>query len=415
MDYGALPPEINSARMYTGAGAGPLLAAASAWDTLAAELHSTAASYGSVISGLTSSGWTGPSSASMAAAAAPYVTWMTTTATQAELAANQARAAVGAYEAAFSATVPPPLIAANRTQLATLVATNILGQNTPAIAATEAHYMEMWAQDASAMYGYHGASQAASTLTPFAQPPQTTNAAGTAAQGAAVSQAAGNSAATNAQNVVSSVSSTTSSASPVTQALTTSSTSPVTQALQNLTSLTSSSSSGSSSSTSPLSALSSLQTAVSPATMVAQNGSYMFSLVNSLSSLSRMGTTAGAAAALTNPVQALGSVLTGGSSGFAGLGGASSAVTAGFGHAGSLGALSVPQSWAAVAPSTSSIGSALGNGLGATPTAGLNARNMMNGMPMLANAARAVGSGQTPAIPRFDLRPSVIPHSPAAG
>ena len=38
------------------------------------------------------------------------------------------------------------MIAANRSLLMTLIATNILGQNTPAIAATEAHYMEMWAE-----------------------------------------------------------------------------------------------------------------------------------------------------------------------------------------------------------------------------------------------------------------------------
>ncbi|WP_412033725.1 PPE domain-containing protein, partial [Mycobacterium sherrisii] len=49
MDFGALPPEVNSGRMYVGAGAGPLLAAAAAWDELAAELHATAASYGSAI------------------------------------------------------------------------------------------------------------------------------------------------------------------------------------------------------------------------------------------------------------------------------------------------------------------------------------------------------------------------------
>jgi PPE-repeat protein len=150
MDFGALAPEINSGRMYAGAGPGPLLAAAAAWDELADELGSTASSYQSVVDGLTSS-WQGPSSTSMAAAATPYVAWMNTTAAQAEETANQARAAVAAYEAAFSATVPPPVIAANRTLLMTLIATNILGQNTPAIAATEAHYMQMWAQDAAAM------------------------------------------------------------------------------------------------------------------------------------------------------------------------------------------------------------------------------------------------------------------------
>jgi PPE-repeat protein len=189
LDFGALPPEINSGRMYVGPGAGPMLAAAAAWDELAAELQSTAASYGSTIESLTSGPWTGPSSIAMAAAAAPYVAWMSATGAQAEEAASQAKLAASAYETAFAATVPPPVIAANRALLMALIATNFLGQNTPAIAATEAHYMEMWAQDAAAMYAYAGSSAAASQLTPFTEPPQTTNAAALPAQAAAVSQA----------------------------------------------------------------------------------------------------------------------------------------------------------------------------------------------------------------------------------
>jgi PPE-repeat protein len=196
MDFAALPPEINSGRMYAGAGPGPMLAAAAAWDDLASELGSNASSYQSVISGLGSS-WQGPSSTSMAAAAAPYVSWMTATAAQAEETANQARAAVAAYEGAFAATVPPPVIVANRTLLMTLIATNILGQNTPAIAATETHYMEMWAQDATAMYGYAGSSAAATQLTPFTEPPQTTNPSAEPAQAAAVTQATSTSSASN--------------------------------------------------------------------------------------------------------------------------------------------------------------------------------------------------------------------------
>ena len=196
MDFGALPPEINSGRMYAGAGPGPLLAAAAAWDGLADELGSTASSYQSVVEGLGSS-WQGPSSTSMAAAAAPYVAWMNTTAAQAEETANQARAAVAAYERAFAATVPPPVIVANRTLLMTLIATNILGQNTPAIAATEAHYMQMWAQDATAMYGYAGSAAAATQLTPFTEPPQTTNAAAEPMQAAAAGQATSTSTASN--------------------------------------------------------------------------------------------------------------------------------------------------------------------------------------------------------------------------
>ena len=189
MDFGALPPEINSARMYSGPGSAPLLAAASAWAGLAEELHSAAVSYASVVSALAGDMWLGPASASMAAAAAPFAAWMSAAA-QAEQTAAQAEAAAAAYAAAFVATVPPPLIVANRAQLMALIATNFLGQNTPAIAATEAHYVEMWAQDAAAMYAYAGSSATATQLTPFNQPQQSTNAGGPAAQSAAISQAA---------------------------------------------------------------------------------------------------------------------------------------------------------------------------------------------------------------------------------
>ena len=188
MDFAMLPPEVNSGRMYAGPGSGPMVAAATAWDGLAAELQSTSASYGTVISELSGGSWLGPSSASMAAAAAPYVEWMTTAAAQAEQTATQAKAAAAAYEAAFAMTVAPGVIAANRTLLMTLIATNIFGQNTAAIAATETDYAEMWAQDAAAMYGYAGSSAAASTLTPFTSPPPTTNPAGATQQAVAVGQ-----------------------------------------------------------------------------------------------------------------------------------------------------------------------------------------------------------------------------------
>ncbi|HZC09175.1 MAG TPA: PPE family protein [Mycobacterium sp.] len=192
-DFGALPPEINSGRIYSGPGSAPLLAAASAWDGLASELQTTAASYASTITELTSSGWQGPSSVAAAHAAAPYTAWLSSTAAQAEQTASQAQAAAGAYEAAFAASVPPAVIAANRALLAALVATNFLGQNTPAIAANEATYAEFWAQDAVAMYGYAGAATAASQLTAFTTPPPTTNDTGQATQSAAAANSAADS------------------------------------------------------------------------------------------------------------------------------------------------------------------------------------------------------------------------------
>ena len=198
MDFGLLPPEVNSGRMYTGPGPGPMLAAAAAWDELAAQLHSSAASYSSVISDLTF-GWQGPSSTAMAAAASPYMAWMSATAAQVEQTALQAKAAVAAYEMAFAGTVPPPVIAANRTQLMVLIAANFFGQNTPAIMVTQAQYLEMWAQDAAAMYGYAGSSATASQVTPFTPAPHTTNSTGTTAQAEAVTQATGTATGARAQ------------------------------------------------------------------------------------------------------------------------------------------------------------------------------------------------------------------------
>ncbi len=192
-DFGALPPEVNSARMYSGPGSAPMMAAASAWDALAAQLESYAAGYASTLSELQEL-WAGGASFAMAGALAPYVAWASATAAQAEQTAGQARAAAAAYEAAFAATVPPGVVAANRIQLAVLVATNFFGQNAPAIAATEAQYAEMWAQDAATMYGYAASSSTATALTPFSQPPQTTTPAGPGEQAAAVTQATGTSA-----------------------------------------------------------------------------------------------------------------------------------------------------------------------------------------------------------------------------
>lgn len=188
MDFGIYPPEINSGRMYAGPGAGPMLAAAQAWQSVADELYTTIGGYQSAVSELVEGAWSGPSSVAMSAAAGSYVEWLSATAARAEQTAAQAWTAVAAYEAAFAATVPPPEIAANRALLAVLVATNFLGQNTPAIAATEALYAEMWAQDSLAMYNYAASSAAASVLTPFTPPHQNTDPGGTAGQAAAISQ-----------------------------------------------------------------------------------------------------------------------------------------------------------------------------------------------------------------------------------
>ena len=166
MSFSLIPPEINSALMYTGAGSGPLLEAATAWDELAADLEATATQYQTAVTNLTTGTWLGPSSTHMASAAEPYIAWLQTTAAEAAQTGAQAKAAAAAYQTAYSSMVPPPVIAANRAELTTLVSNNFLGQNTGAIAQNEANYLEMWIQDALGMDTYQQSSTGASAALP---------------------------------------------------------------------------------------------------------------------------------------------------------------------------------------------------------------------------------------------------------
>jgi PPE-repeat protein len=377
MDFGALPPEINSGRMYSGPGCGSMLAAAAAWDGLADDLHSTAGSYQSVIWDLTGAAWLGPSSASMAAAVAPYIEWMTTTAALCEQTATQARAAAAAYEAAFVMTVPPPMIAANRTLLMSLIATNILGQNTPAIAATEAHYGVMWAQDAGAMYEYAGASAAASALPPFTSPPPTTNPAGIAGQVAAVAHASATSAGTGTQTIMSMGS----------QLL-----SAIPNALQGP--------------ALPLPAAAQLLSLLSPVNLAVASASTAITSTGAGGSYAGLGYAVhydpDGASKMDAILEGLGAVPAGSgtgalaSSGSADLGagsGAAPLLSAGLGRASSIGALSVPPSWAATTPPIRHVAAAWPNTLrGAAPTVlAATPENLPNEMLLASMALRGIG------------------------
>jgi PPE-repeat protein len=369
VDFGALPPEINSGRMYLGAGSGPLVAAASAWDGLAAELSSAASLYRAAIVELTGGRWLGAASLSMTAAAFPYVAWMNTTAIQAEQTANQARSAAAAYEAAFTATVPPPVIAANRALLMALVATNILGQNTAAIAATEAQYGEMWAQDAAAMYGYAGSSAAATTLTPFSPPSQNTSPGGVGVQAAAVGQAAS----TPAASVQSTVSQLLSSVPNALQGL--ASGGPAQWLLDLLNSAPVQNFEGLMSGTSGYQGLfgagSFLASGVAFLVAPVENPWIQSALV-----LSAAAAPAAAASDVSGIPAGAGSTLMGS------VGGAD--VAAGLGRAASVGGLSVPQAWGSAAPEIRLAARGLPMaGLDAVPPAGAAGGGWPGGMPAI--------------------------------
>lgn len=383
MYFGALPPEINSGRMYAGPGAESLVAAATAWESLAAELRSTTESYHSIIAGLISGAWAGPASVSMASAATPYATWMHTTATQAEHTATQVRAAAAAYEAAFAATVPPPTIAANRSQLAALTASNLLGQNSSAIAMTEAQYAQMWSQDAAAMNGYAGQSAAAAQVTPFSEPPQTTNPAGPLNQ---LAGGTGNAAATAGSQAH----------SQIAQAF-----SAVPSALQ------------SGGASSPLQGLLSglgdfLGTQAGPSAIAADfelvakallpaNVAVLSTILGLVLGLQGLNA-APAAASGTALAAGLGS--TGHVSGVAGSAAAApsaSAVSAHVGGSGAVGALAVPPSWTAATPEIRLAASALhGAGVQATPViAADGSTSMLGQMAAASMAGSAAGNAGT--------------------
>jgi PPE-repeat protein len=407
MDFGALPPEINSGRMYTGPGCGSMLAAAAAWEGVAADLYFSAASYQSVISDLTGAAWLGPASVAMTAAAAPYVSWLTATAALCEQAASNATAAAAAYEAAFAMTVPPPMVAANRALLMSLVATNILGQNTPAIAATEAEYGEMWAQDAGAMYEYAGASAAASALPPFTSPPPTTNPAGVAGQVSAVAHAAATSAGTGTQTIMSTGSQLLSAVPKALQGL----------ALQGL-ALPPAAAPSLSSLSQSLSLLSPVNLAVSSAsaaiTSTGTGGSYAglgyavhydpegAGKMDAI--LERLGALPGGSA--TGGFASLGSVDPGAGSG------AAPALTAGLGRASSIGALSVPPNWAAAVPTIRRVAVAWPDMLpSAAPTImTASPENLLNEVLLASMAVRGVRGA--PPQGRSTITITVTPRPP---
>ncbi|OBA75345.1 hypothetical protein A5641_25280 [Mycobacterium sp. 1554424.7] len=165
-----LPPEINSALIFAGPGAAPLLAAAAAWDGLAEDLASSASSFFSVTNDLANGSWQGASAAAMMTVATQYVSWLSAAAAQAEAASSQAAAIAAAFETAVAATVQPAVVAANRALVQALASTNWFGFNIPAIMDTEAAYEAMWAADVAAMFGYHAdATAAVAQLAPWQQ------------------------------------------------------------------------------------------------------------------------------------------------------------------------------------------------------------------------------------------------------
>ena len=164
-----------------------MLTAANTWRQLAIELGQTAADYASTVANIP---WQGPSATAMTLSTLPYIAWLHTTALQATQMSMAATTMASSFVATQTAMVHPSVVTANRTMLAHLIATNIFGINFPAIAATEARYMQMWMSNTTAMLGYHATSMQTMAMPTFTPPSRMTTPTATAVQTAAVARAA---------------------------------------------------------------------------------------------------------------------------------------------------------------------------------------------------------------------------------
>jgi PPE-repeat protein len=403
VDFGALPPEVNSARMYAGAGSTSLTTAASAWRSLAAELNSAGLGYENVITQLSSEEWLGPASTKAAQALTPYVTWMKTTATQAEQAATQLDAASAAFETAFASVVPPPLIAQNRALLLQALQSNVLGQYTNVITQLESQYGQMWAQDSSTLYNYAAQSSNATKVTPFTSAPEVSTQDAGAKQGAAVSSAsstgAGNASSTTAKAIQQTPTTIKAAAAPTAAATT--ATDPFSEMWFLLTGQSSLPTS-----------FASFINGLSPFAGFAYNteGLPYFSVgmgnsgVQIAKSTGQLGgAAASAAAAAPKGLSGLGGMLGGGAG--------APAVAAGLGNAASVGKLSVPALWSGAAPALSHATAVPVSAISAVPEAA-GQGNLLGGMP-LAGMGGQGGFGASG--PRYGFKPTVMARPPFAG
>lgn len=177
-DFGALPPEVNSARLTLGPGPAPMMATAGVYSGMAEALNSAAAASDGSTTAMSAS-WGGVGSDSAQAAFRNHANWLRSQAAVAAQAAAHAAAVAGAYTAAYATMPPLPVILSNRLTTAALVATNAHGGNTPAIMINELIYYGMWIDASVTMYAYHGeVLSTLSSLPPPLPPPSITTGTG---------------------------------------------------------------------------------------------------------------------------------------------------------------------------------------------------------------------------------------------
>ncbi|WP_096868041.1 PPE family protein [Mycobacterium tuberculosis] len=167
-----IPAEYISNIIYEGPGADSLFFASGQLRELAYSVETTAESLEDELDELDEN-WKGSSSDLMADAAGRYLDWLTKHSSQLKHAAWVINGLANAYNDTRRKVVPPEEIAANREERRRLIASNVAGVNTPAIADLDAQYDQYRARNVAVMNAYVSWTRSAlSDLPRWREPPQ---------------------------------------------------------------------------------------------------------------------------------------------------------------------------------------------------------------------------------------------------
>jgi PPE-repeat protein len=188
------PPEIVAAILEAGPGPGSTIANQLVWITETIS-HELSMGLSTVNTAATATQWIGLGGTASGATATELNAGLQTMAGWTTHKASVVQAALDAYACARPAVIPSVVCQTNRDETAALHASNILGQNTPAIIERDLEYFgEHWPHNSSVGLTYSGtlSGLTAALAVPPPLSPMGASPAAPATAGAAVAQAAAN-------------------------------------------------------------------------------------------------------------------------------------------------------------------------------------------------------------------------------